>query len=187
MPQATPTVPEKIRSSYSATPLREFFLASLKEIYWAEQEIMTGLKKLQKATSHLVLIRAFKDHEHDTRKHIARLEKVFEWLNEQPQAKKCLAMEGILKEADEIITQTAEGTATRDATLVIAARKVEHYEIACYGGLVAIAYTLGQDRMGGLLQKTLQDEEHTDLLLSEIAMHEINFKAPDEPDELDQE
>lgn len=144
---------------------------------------MTGLKKLQKATTHQGLIRAFKDHEHDTIKHIVRLEKVFEWLNEQPEAKMCRAMEGILKEADEIITETTEGTATRDATLIIAARKVEHYEIACYGGLVAIAYTLEQDRIARLLQKTLRDEEHTDLLLSEIAMHEINFKAPDERDD----
>lgn len=164
-------------SSYSRTPLKEFFINSLKEIYWAEQEIMRGLKQLQQATTHTGLLHAFAHHKHETRKHIVRLENIFKWLKERSEAKKCFAMEGILKEADEIIAGIPEGTAARDAFLILAARKVEHYEIACYGGLVAIAYTLGKDKIARLLERTLWEEEQTDRLLSAIAASGINFKT----------
>ena len=123
-------------------PLEKFFKDALKDILWAEQAIITGLKKMQKEATNDSLKDALEDHEIETRKHISRLEKVFESIGEKAEPKKCAAMEGILKEADEMVDSTPEGSATRDAIIIIAAQKVEHYEIATYGGLVAIAHTL---------------------------------------------
>lgn len=164
-------------------PLMQLFTDALKDMYWAEQAIIEGLKKLQQAATNEELTEAFEDHEMETKKHVSRLEKVFEQLELPAEAKKCAAMEGILKEADEIIKSTPEGSATRDAGLIIAAQKVEHYEIASYGGLVAIAHTLGQTKAAKLLQKTLDEEEETDLHLTDIAETAINFEAAEESEE----
>lgn len=164
-------------------PLMQLFTDALKDMYWAEQAIIEGLKKLQQAATNEELTEAFEDHEMETKKHVSRLEKVFEQLNLPAEGKKCAAMEGILKEADEMIKHTPEGSATRDAGLIIAAQKVEHYEIASYGGLVAIAHTLGQTKAAKLLQKTLDEEEETDLHLTDIAETAINFEAAEESDE----
>ncbi|RYE00189.1 MAG: ferritin-like domain-containing protein [Sphingobacteriales bacterium] len=164
-------------------PLMQLFTDALKDMYWAEQAIIEGLKKLQQAATNEELTEAFEDHEMETKKHVSRLEKVFEQLGLPAEAKKCAAMEGILKEAEEIIKNTPEGSATRDAGLIIAAQKVEHYEIASYGGLVAIAHTLGQTKAAKLLQKTLDEEEETDLHLTDIAETAINFEAAEEGDE----
>lgn len=164
-------------------PLMQLFTDALKDMYWAEQAIIEGLKKLQQAATNEELTEAFEDHEMETKKHVSRLEKVFEQMNLPAEGKKCAAMEGILKEADEVIKHTPEGSATRDAGLIIAAQKVEHYEIASYGGLVAIAHTLGQTKAAKLLQKTLDEEEETDLHLTDIAETAINFEAAEESDE----
>lgn len=167
-------------------PLMQLFTDALKDMYWAEQAIIEGLKKLQQAATNEELTEAFEDHEMETKKHVSRLEKVFEQIGLPAEAKKCAAMEGILKEAEEIIKNTPEGSATRDAGLIIAAQKVEHYEIASYGGLVAIAHTLGQTKAAKLLQKTLDEEEETDLHLTDIAETAINFEAAEEGDEADE-
>ena len=164
-------------------PLEKFFKDALKDILWAEQAIITGLKKMQKEATNDSLKDALEDHEIETRKHISRLEKVFESIGEKAEPKKCAAMEGILKEADEMVASTPEGSATRDAIIIIAAQKVEHYEIATYGGLVAIAHTLQLNKAAKLLQKTLDEEENTDALLTDIAEEEINFSAAEEDDE----
>ncbi len=158
----------------------QLFSDALKDMYWSEQAIIEGLKKLQKAASNEELTEAFEDHEIETQKHVSRLEKVFELIGEAAESKRCAAMEGILKEADEIIKNTPEGSATRDAGLIIAAQKVEHYEIASYGGLVAIAHTLSHTKAAKLLQKTLDEEEETDLTLTDIAETSINFEAAEE-------
>lgn len=168
-------------------PLMQLFTDALKDMYWAEQAIIEGLKKLQQAATNEELTEAFEDHELETKKHLSRLEKVFEQLNLPAEGKKCAAMEGILKEADEVIKHTPEGSATRDAGLIIAAQKVEHYEIASYGGLVAIAHTLGYTKAAKLLQKTLDEEEETDLHLTDIAETAINFEAAEEGDEATEE
>ncbi len=167
-------------------PLMQLFTDALKDMYWAEQAIIEGLKKMQQAATNEELTEAFEDHEMETKKHVSRLEKVFEQIGLPAEAKKCAAMEGILKEAEEIIKNTPEGSATRDAGLIIAAQKVEHYEIASYGGLVAIAHTLGQTKAAKLLQKTLDEEEETDLHLTDIAETAINFEAAEEGDEADE-
>ena len=167
-------------TSHDTVPLKKFFMDALKDMLWAEKAIVTGLQKLQKAAASEELADTFHEHELQTNKHIARLEKVFDMLGEKAEAKKCKAMEGILKEADEIVEGTPEYSATRDAAIIIAAQKVEHYEIATYGGLVAIAHTLGYGRIAGLLQKTLQEEEETDYNLTEVAECHINFEAVQE-------
>lgn len=164
-------------------PLTEFFHDALKDMFWAENALITGLQKMKKAAINEELIEAFEDHEYQTKRHIARLKKVFEMLGKKAEGKKCKAMEGLLKEAEEIIESTPEGTATRDAALIIAAQKVEHYEIASYGGLVQIALTLDQTQVANLLEKTLEDEEDTDRLLTDIAESFINFEAATEDED----
>ena len=123
---------------------------------------------------------AFKEHHNQTEKHVKRLEKVFGLLNKKPEGKKCDAIEGILKEAESIISETTEGTMTRDAALIFAAQKVEHYEIATYGGLVQFAITLGLHEAADILDRTLREEENTDSILTEIAENDINLGAEQE-------
>lgn len=166
--------------SRDTAPLKKFFLDALKDMLWAEKALVTGLQKLQKVAASEELADAFETHELQTNKHISRLEKVFDMLGEKAEAKKCKAMEGLLKEADEIVDATPEYSATRDAAIIIAAQKVEHYEIASYGGLVAIAHTLGYERVAHLLEKTLLEEEDTDYMLTEVAECHINFEAVQE-------
>src|ERR1044072_8370711 len=108
-------------------------------------------------------------------------------MDEKTEGKKCEAIDGLIKEAKSIISETKEGSMTRDAALIIAAQKVEHYEIATYGGLVALALTLGKQRAAGLLDKTLQEEEETDELLTDIAESYINFQAEEEDEKSGQE
>ena len=168
------------KSKNDKGPLKEFFLDALKDMYWAENAIISGLEKMKKAATSEELQEAFDDHAYQTTKHISRLKKAFEMLGEKAEAKKCKAMEGLLKEAEEIIESTPEGTATRDAALIIAAQKVEHYEIATYGGLVQIAVTLDMPELANLLEKSLEEEEDTDIYLTDIAETFINFEAASE-------
>lgn len=158
-------------------PLHQYFLNALKEIYWAEQEITEGLKKLQAAATHSRLVQTFKEHETETREHVVRLEKVFEITGEIPEAKKCPAVESILKEADEIMALLPNGSAALDAVLIIAAQKAEHYEIASYGGLVALAETLHLPEAAHILQSTLEEEKETNLLLTELAENRFKDEA----------
>lgn len=123
---------------------------------------------------------AFEDHQLQTKKHISRLEKVFKLIGEQAEKKECKAIVGIIEEGQEIIKSTEEGSITRDVGLIIAAQKVEHYEIATYGGLVQLAITMGHDKAADLLERTLQEEEDTDLLLTDIAKTSINVNAEQE-------
>ncbi len=179
--KATSTDNAKSRMNDSSNaPLKKFFVDALKDMLWGEKAITSSLKKLQNSVSNEELQDAFQDHEFQTQKHIARLEKVFGLLGERADTKKCKALEGILKEVDEMIESTPEGSATRDAVAIIGAQKVEHYEIACYGGLVAIAHTLGMTRAADLLQKSLEEEEQTDYDLTDIAECKINFEAKEE-------
>ncbi|WP_326983514.1 ferritin-like domain-containing protein [Chryseobacterium sp. MYb264] len=161
-------------------PLHKFFIDALKDIYFAENAIIDALDKMQEAATTEELKEAFEDHQLQTKKHVSRLEKVFKLLDEEPQKKECEAIKGIIKEGEEIIKTTKEGSMTRDAALIIAAQKVEHYEIATYGGLAQLAITMGHDKVADLLEKTLQEEEDTDYDLTEIAETYINFDAEQE-------
>lgn len=157
--------------------LEKFFFDQLKDIYYAEQKITQGLQELQEAATTEELKEAFEDHLFQTQRHVRRLEKVFEALGQKAEGKKCEAIEGIIREAQQIIEETEDNTITRDAALIMAAQKVEHYEIATYGGLVQMAITMGQYEVAEILDRTLMEEEDTDLLLTEIAECEINVMA----------
>jgi len=160
--------------------LQKFFVDQLKDIYYAEKELMKGIAEMKSASSTEELEDAFDNHLKQTERHIKRLEKVFQLIGKNPEGKRCEAMDGLLKEGRTIISETQEGTATRDAALIIAAQKIEHYEIASYGGLAQLAITMGMSRAADLLEKTLQEEEDTDLLLTDIAESYINVKAEQE-------
>jgi len=160
--------------------LKEFFHDEVKDIYWAEKHLTKAIPKLAKATTSEELKNALTDHLEVTRTHVTRLEQVFELLGAKPQAKKCEAMEGLSKEADSIVEDTEEGSATRDVGIIMACQKVEHYEIATYGGLAQLAKTLGLEEIAEILELTLSEEKETDSTLSQIAMHDINYAAATE-------
>ena len=160
--------------------LQEFFAGELKDIYWAEKHLVTSLPKMKKAAASKELQNAFGDHLETTKGHVARLEEVFGLLGKKPQAKKCDAMAGILEEGKGIIEETDAGTATRDVGLILAGQKVEHYEIATYGGLAQLARTLGYDEAADLLEATLAEEKEADGLLTEIAENNVNYEASEE-------
>ncbi len=161
-------------------PLMEFFVSALKDIYYAEHAMVEKLPKMREAATTEELQDAFEDHELLTRRQITRLEKVFREIGEEPAKQKCDAIEGLIKEAEKIIKSTPDGSMTRDAALIIAAQKIEHYEIATYGGLVQLAITLGYDKAVDLLEDTLEEEEETDFELTDIAESFINFEAEEE-------
>jgi ferritin-like metal-binding protein YciE len=163
--------------------LLEFFVDEIKDIYWAEKHLTKALPKMKKAASSEELKEAFATHLEQTQEHVVRLEKVFELLDEKVQAKKCDAMEGLVQEGEGIIEDTEAGTATRDVGLIIAAQKVEHYEIATYGGLSQLARTLGLEEISAILGTTLAEEKETDELLTGIAENDINYEASEETTE----
>jgi ferritin-like metal-binding protein YciE len=163
--------------------LGKFFLDSLKDIYWAEKHLTKALPKMQKAATTEELQNAIGEHLTQTEEHVTRLEQVFEIIGEKAQAKKCDAMEGLLKEGDSIVEETEEGSMTRDVGIIMAAQKVEHYEIATYGGLVTLAKTMGLDEAAEILVQTLQEEKDADELLTEIAENDINWEAEQEGEE----
>lgn len=160
--------------------LHKFFVDALKDIYFAEDAILDALGKMESAATTEELKEAFEDHQLQTKKHISRLEKVFKLIDETPEKKECEAIVGIIKEGEDIINSTEAGSMTRDVGLIIAAQKVEHYEIATYGGLVQLAITMNHDKAADLLDRTLEEEEETDLLLTEIAETSINVNAEQE-------
>lgn len=165
------------------TKLKELFVEELKDIYWAEKHLTKALPKLAKAATSEELRDAFTNHLAQTEEQIARLEEVFAILELPARAKKCEAMEGLVKESQSAIEDTDKGTSTRDAALIISAQKAEHYEIASYGSLVQLAKTMGQDEVANLLQQTLNEEKETDVLLTELAVSSININAENEPEE----
>jgi ferritin-like metal-binding protein YciE len=167
-------------SQHQESLLEKFFIDQLKDIYYAEQQLLKALPEMQKACTTEELEDAFGDHLKQTERHVKRLERVFQAVGKKAEGKKCEAMDGLIKEARSIISETKEGTMTRDAALIIAAQKVEHYEIATYGGLVQLAITMNLDRPAEILDKTLQEEEETDALLTEIAEANINIEADQE-------
>ena len=157
--------------------LEKFFYDSLKDIYWAEKHLTKAIPKMMKAATNEGLIAALEEHLEVTEGHIERLEQIFEILGKKAQAKKCEAMEGLTKEAESIMEETEDGTPTRDVGIVIAAQKVEHYEIATYGGLAQLAKTMGLDEVKELLGQTLEEEKEADETLTSIAETEINMQA----------
>jgi ferritin-like metal-binding protein YciE len=165
------------RSPQQESALMELFVSSLKDINWAEKQLVKALKKMAKAATSGDVSKAFEDHMVQTEGQVERLVQVFELLGKKPTSKKCDAMEGLIKEAEELIEETEEGTEVRDVALIAAAQKVEHYEIATYGTLKTLAGTLGLDDVQKLLAQTLEEEKQTDYLLTEIAEEYVNEEA----------
>jgi ferritin-like metal-binding protein YciE len=167
-------------SEGGSSQLEEYFIHELKDIYGAEKQLLKALPKMQKAATTEELKEALEEHLAVTEEQIARLEEVFEMMEQKPQSKKCEAMEGITKEGEMVIKETESGSMTRDAAIIMAAQKVEHYEIAAYGGLVQLAKTIGRTEVADLLAQTLEEEKETDALLTEIAESSINEEAEQE-------
>lgn len=157
--------------------LEELFLDELKDIYWAEKHLVKTLPKMAKAATSDELRISFTDHLEATKGHVTRLEKAFGLLDKKVQAKKCEAMAGLTKEGDGIIEDTESGSLTRDVGLIMAAQKVEHYEIATYGSLLQLAKTLGRNEIANLMSQTLEEEKEADELLTSIAENNINVEA----------
>ena len=155
--------------------LRETFLDELADIYDAEKQLVKALPKMAKAASHEELKEGFESHLEETENHVSRLEQVFESLGEKAKGKKCKAMQGLVEEAQEMISED-EG----DAALICAAQKVEHYEIATYGSLCSWARLLGENEAADILGETLEEEKATDEKLTEIAESSINLDEKEE-------
>jgi len=164
----------------SNSQLEKYFIDSLKDIYWAEKHLTKELPKMQKAATTQELKDAIDEHTAQTEEHVARLEQVFEMMGKKAQAKKCDGMEGLLKEGQTVVEETEDGSMTRDVGIIMSAQKVEHYEIAAYGGLVSLANTMGQTEVAQILGTTLEEEKQTDSLLTEIAENDINWEAEQE-------
>lgn len=160
----------------AAKKLEDLFEDSLKDIYWAEKALVKALPKMHKNATDPKLKAAIEKHYNETKVHVKRLEECFASLGKKAQAKKCDAMQGLLDEGKSIMEETEPG-AVRDAGIVAASQKVEHYEIATYGSLAAYAKVLKEKDCLNNLLATLSEEKKCDALLTKIADAAINSKA----------
>ncbi len=159
----------------SKNSLQEVYIEELKDLFSAENQLTKALPKMAKAASSDELRQGFEEHLEQTKGHVDRLQQIFEMLGEKGTGKKCLGMEGLVKEGAEVMGDDYEG-ATMDAALISAAQRVEHYEIAGYGAVIAYADLLGESEQASLLRETLEEEKETDEKLTELAK-EINAQA----------
>ena len=156
--------------------LRELLIEELSDLQSAEKQLVVALPKMAKAASSENLRTAFEDHLEETKGHVTRLDQIFEELGEKPKRKKCKAMEGLIEEGKEVIEE--EGLPeVKDAALIGAAQRVEHYEMAGYGTSRALAETLSLSNVADLLQQTLDEEGATNKKLNDLATSEINEGA----------
>ena len=179
----TRKVSAKSKEEMKGSLLEEFFVDSLKDIYWAEKALIKALSRMAKSATSSALKKAFTDHLEQTKKQITRLEDVFGQMGQKAQGKKCEAMKGLIEESENTVRETRDDTSTRDAALIIAAQKVEHYEIASYGGLVQLAKTMNKNGVAKILETTLNEEKKADELLTKVAESSINAEAAEEEGE----
>ena len=165
--------------------LRELLVHELKDLYSAETQLLKALPKMAKAASDEDLVAAFEEHLEQTQGQVERLDKIFEILNAKPRGKTCEAMKGLITEGQEVIGEDATDE-VKDAALIAAAQKVEHYEIAGYGTVRTFANLLGESEVAELLQETLDEEGETDKKLTEIA-ESLNVEAMAGADEEEDE
>jgi len=156
--------------------LEDLFVHELKDLYAAEKQLLKALPKMAKAASHSELKQAFESHLQETEGHVKRLEEIFESLELSTRGAKCKAMEGLIEEGKEIIAEEMEDD-VRDAALICAAQRVEHYEMAGYGCARTFARDLGHHEAADMLQRTLEEEGAADEKLTEIAVSRINQEA----------
>ena len=159
-----------------ASQLMKLFEDQLKDIYWAEKALTKAIPKMIKNATSDELIGALEAHLSETKEQVVRVEKVFETISKKAVAKKCAAMEGLITEAGEIM-ESCEPGSMRDAGIIAAGQKVEHYELATYGTLRQFAITLGLTEAVELLDVTFNEERAADEKLSEIAMSAVNIEA----------
>lgn len=156
--------------------LRDLLLDGLKDIYWAEKILTKAIPMMAKNATSRELIDVLKSHLEETKTHVSKLEEVFASLDEKPIAKKCIAMEGLINEAEHIMAESEEGP-VRDAGIIAGAQKIEHYEIATYGTLSTFAKTIGAEEAAILLEEILAEEKEADEALSHIALASIHMEA----------
>ena len=156
--------------------LRDVYIEQLKDLYSAETQLIKALPKMAKAAHAPDLVQGFEDHLEQTKEHAARLEHILSALDEKPTGKTCKAMQGLVNEGSEAISENAS-PAVKDAALIAAAQRVEHYEIAGYGCVLEYASLLGDKQGAKLLKTTLTEEEETDQKLTKLAKSVINISA----------
>jgi ferritin-like metal-binding protein YciE len=159
-----------------SSQLMKLFEDSLKDLYWAEKALTKALPEMAKKASSPDLVEALNHHLTETEIQLERIEEIFELIEKKAVAKKCDAMEGLIKEGQSIMKECEEGS-MRDAGIISAAQKIEHYEIASYGTLKTFAHTLGLKEIAELLEETLEEEKAADEKLTEVAMSAINIQA----------
>lgn len=156
--------------------LENLFVHELKDLLSAEKQLVKALPKMAKGATSETLRAAIEEHLEQTKEQVERLEQVFAIVDKAPRAEHCKAMEGLISEGDELLEEDAEPS-VKDAALIAAAQKVEHYEISGYGTARTLAELLGLDKAADLLQQTLDEEKETDVKLTELAMSEVNPQA----------
>ncbi len=156
--------------------LENLFLHEIKDLLSAEKQLVKALPKMAKGASNTSLRSAIEGHLEQTKGHVARLEKIFELLGKNGRAEHCKAMEGLIAEGADLLEEDGAET-VKDAALIGAAQRVEHYEIAAYGTARTLAEIIGQKEAVELLQQTLNEEKETDAKLTELALNEINVEA----------
>jgi ferritin-like metal-binding protein YciE len=160
----------------SLDSLEKLFIEELKDVYNAEKQLVRALPRMAKAAESQELQQAFSKHQKETEGHVKRLEQIFQQLGQSARGKTCKGMQGLLEEGKEVMEKDGEGPVI-DAALIASAQRVEHYEIAAYGCLRTYAELLGQDQAVQLLQQTLEEEETTDKLLTQLGESGINEAA----------
>lgn len=155
--------------------IRQLYIDELRDLYNAETQLVKALPKMAKSSSNSELRQGFEEHLRQTSEHVSRLEQIFEMLSEKPTGKKCLGMDGLVKEAAETMKEGYQD-AVMDAAIIGAAQRIEHYEIAGYGTVRTLAHLLGEDGHVNLLEQTLEEEKKTDQQLTHLAEN-INRRA----------
>lgn len=157
--------------------LEDLFLDEIEDIYDAEQQLLDALPKMAQSATSPDLKRSFETHLQQTQGHVQRLEQIFESLGERPESKPCKAMKGLIAEGSDVIRENAIPE-VKDAALIAAAQRVEHYEMAAYGSARTYADQLGKTEAVALLDKTYEEEQETDKKLTTLAVNVINPKVP---------
>src|SRR5205814_3822128 len=161
--------------------LQKLYINKLRDLYNAENQLLKALPKMAKAASSEKLKNAFEKHLEQTKGHVERLERIFEEIDESPKGKTCHGMKGLIEEGSEILDEDGEESVL-NAGIIVAAQKVEHYEIASYGSVRTFARLLGKDEEAELLQTTLDEESEANELLNGLAETIINPEALMEPE-----
>jgi ferritin-like metal-binding protein YciE len=169
----------KKKENMKLNTLEQLYVSELRDIYSAENQLLKALPKMAKGASSPELKDAFQKHLEQTKGHVERLEELFEQLDESPKGKTCHGMKGLIEEGSELLKEDGEDSVL-DAGMIVAAQKVEHYEIASYGSVRTFANLLGRDEEAKLLQSTLDEEAETNEILNQLAESVVNPEAANE-------